>query len=124
MLYKRRGGPILNWDSGYPPHEYRAAETRGLGETPYVPDYILPGQPEQIGALELPDFTSIETMAGTAIGAYHGYKRTKSIGWTVGWAVLGGLFPLITGAIALAQGFAKPKTSASVPISERKTIKK
>jgi hypothetical protein len=30
------------------------------------------------------------------------------VGWAVGWAALGGLFPIITPAIALAQGFGRP----------------
>lgn len=41
--------------------------------------------------------------------AYHGYKRNRgAIGWTIGWALLGGIFPIITPAVALAQGFGKP----------------
>lgn len=46
-------------------------------------------------------------LAGTALGAYHGYKRTESVGWAIGWALLGGLFPFITVPVALAQGFGK-----------------
>lgn len=48
-------------------------------------------------------------LAGTALGAYHGYKRTGSVGWSIGWALLGGLFPFITVPVALAQGFGKPE---------------
>ena len=47
-------------------------------------------------------------LVGTGLGAYHGYKRTGSIGWAIGWALLGGLFPIITIPVAIAQGFAKP----------------
>ena len=43
--------------------------------------------------------------AGVALGAYHGYKRTDSVGWAVGWAVLGGLFPFVTIPVSIAQGF-------------------
>ena len=46
-------------------------------------------------------------VAGTALGAYHGYKRTESLGWAIGWALLGGLFPFITIPVAFAQGFGK-----------------
>lgn len=46
--------------------------------------------------------------ASIGICAYHGYKRNESVGWAIGWALLGGLFPIITPAIALAQGFGKP----------------
>lgn len=50
------------------------------------------------------------TLASGAASAYHGYKRNKSIGWSVAWFVLGSIFPIITPTIALAQGFAKPKS--------------
>lgn len=47
------------------------------------------------------------SIAGTAIGAYHGYKRHDS-GWAaVGWALLGGAFPVITVPVAFAQGIGK-----------------
>lgn len=49
------------------------------------------------------------SMAGAAAGAYHGYKRNGSVGWAIGWAMLGSIFPLITGGVAVAQGFGKPK---------------
>ena len=52
-------------------------------------------------------------VVGTAAGAYHGYKRTGSTGWAIGWALAGGLFPIITIPVALAQGFGKP--SAGFP---------
>lgn len=47
------------------------------------------------------------TLGGTAAGAYHGYKRNNSLGWAIGWALLGGLFPVITVSVAAAQGFGK-----------------
>lgn len=50
-------------------------------------------------------------LAGAGLGAYHGYKRTKSVGWALGYSAAGSLFPLVTGGIALAQGFGKPKGS-------------
>jgi hypothetical protein len=50
------------------------------------------------------------SMAGAGASAYHGYKRNRgSIGWTIGWAFLGGLAPPITVGVAFAQGFGKPK---------------
>jgi len=54
---------------------------------------------------------SIIMAAGVVGGAYHGYKRSRSVGWAVAWGLLGGMFPLITGGVALAQGFGKPKGS-------------
>lgn len=47
-------------------------------------------------------------VAGTvsmAAGAYHGYKRNQSVGWALWWALMGSTFPVLTPAIALAQGF-------------------
>ena len=52
----------------------------------------------------------VASLSGTAIGAYHGYKRNQgSVGWAIGWALLGGLFPVITVPIAFAQGIGDPK---------------
>lgn len=46
------------------------------------------------------------SLAGTALGAYHGYKRNRgSVGWAIVWGLLGGAFPIITVPVALAQGF-------------------
>lgn len=47
--------------------------------------------------------------AGTIAGAYHGYKRNNSIGWAIGWGLLGGAFPFFTIPVALAQGFGERK---------------
>lgn len=41
------------------------------------------------------------------IGAYHGWKRNKSVGWAIGWALLGGAFPEVAIPVALAQGISK-----------------
>lgn len=50
-------------------------------------------------------------LSAVSVGAsaFHGYRRNRgSIGWALGWGLLGGLFPIITPAIALAQGYGKP----------------
>ncbi len=52
---------------------------------------------------------SIASLAGTAIGAYHGYKRNDSVGWAIGWALLGGLFPIVVIPVAYAQGIGERK---------------
>lgn len=44
-----------------------------------------------------------------AAGAYHGYRRNQSLGWALVWGAMGGLFPIITPAVALAQGFGERK---------------
>lgn len=41
------------------------------------------------------------------IAAYHGYKRNKSAGWAVWWGFMGLLFPVLTPAVAIAQGYGK-----------------
>ncbi len=46
--------------------------------------------------------------AGVVLGAYHGYKRNDSVGWAIGWALLGGLFWPITIPVSIAQGFGQP----------------
>lgn len=46
----------------------------------------------------------------TVAMAYHGYKRTKSAGWALAWAAFGAVMPLIAPAIAVAEGFGKPKS--------------
>ncbi len=50
---------------------------------------------------------SILSTAGMVAGAYHGYKRNESVGWAIGWALLGSMFPYITIPVSLAQGFGK-----------------
>ena len=48
------------------------------------------------------------TVIGVVSGVYHGYKRNDSIGWAIGWGLLGGLFPYFTIPISIAQGYGKP----------------
>jgi len=51
-------------------------------------------------------------VASGAASAYHGYKRSRgSTGSAVGWGLLGTIFPIIVPAVALAQGFGKPKVT-------------
>jgi len=52
---------------------------------------------------------AIASVAGTGIGAYHGYKRNDSVGWAIVWALLGGLFPVVVIPVAYAQGIGKQK---------------
>lgn len=49
----------------------------------------------------------IIVIASTAASAYHGYKRNNSTGWAIWWGLMGAIFPIITPAIAVAQGFGK-----------------
>lgn len=52
---------------------------------------------------------SLAALASTGASAYHGYKRNHSVGWAIWWGIMGGLFPVVTPAIALAQGFGRRK---------------
>lgn len=48
--------------------------------------------------------------ASVGVSAYHGYKRHNgSVAWAIGWGFLGGIFPVVTPAIAFAQGLGKVK---------------
>ncbi len=60
----------------------------------------------------LPTWYSVASTLGSIALAYHGYKRTRSVGWAVGWAILGGMFWPIAVPIAVAQGFGKPESSS------------
>lgn len=49
------------------------------------------------------------SLISMGLSTYHGYKRHRgSIPWAIGWGILGGLFPIVTPAVAFAEGFAKP----------------
>ncbi len=70
-------------------------ELRGLGQG---------SMPAWFGALY-----GVLSVVSAGLGAYHGYKRHNgSVGWAIGWAALGTFAPVITPAVALAQGFGKP----------------
>jgi len=58
-----------------------------------------PAMRNAIGALSL---------LSAAASGYHGYKRNQSIGWGFVWFALGGMFPVFTPVIAVAQGYGKP----------------
>lgn len=58
---------------------------------------------------EISPFWTIASTVSSGLCAYHGYKRNDSVGWAIGWAFLGGLFPIITPVIAFAQGFGQRK---------------
>jgi hypothetical protein len=49
------------------------------------------------------------SLAGALTGAYHGYKRNQSIGWALGWGILGSMLPIFTIPLSLAQGFGERK---------------
>ena len=54
-------------------------------------------------------WAALSALSAGASG-YHGYKRhKKSYAWAALWALLGSAFPVVTPAVALAQGYGKPK---------------
>jgi len=51
-------------------------------------------------------------VVSSGASAFHGYRRSRgSVGAAVGWGLLGAFFPIITPAVALAQGYGKPKVA-------------
>ncbi len=75
------------------------AQVSGLGQQRYY------AEPTWLTTLRI-----VLGITGGALGTYHGYKRNRgSIGWAIGWGVLGYIFPIITTVVALAQGYGKPK---------------
>jgi len=52
------------------------------------------------------------SLVGSALCAYHGYRRSRgSLAWTFGWFLLGGAVPFLAVPVALAQGFGQPTVS-------------
>ena len=58
---------------------------------------------------EVPTAWKVAAAISSPLCAYHGYKRNKSIGWAIWWSLMGGMFPIFTPVIAVAQGFGKEK---------------
>ena len=93
-----------------------ASAGSGIFQDPYNPlfkdpDDVLKKVPMAtlgFGAEPWDTIHNMSSVVGMAAGAYHGYKRNDSVGWAVGWALLGGLFPIIAIPVAFAQGFGKP----------------
>jgi hypothetical protein len=75
-----------------------------------VPAIVSPWAPQraQLGAVYgVSPFWAYLAAVSSALSAYHGYKRNLSVPWAVGWGLAGALFPVITPAVALAQGFGR-----------------
>ena len=77
----------------------------GIAETPAVP--TAPAVPAQASSV-MPTVYGLAITASVAASAFHGYRRNNSIFWALAWAAIGGFAPVITPAVALAQGFGKP----------------
>jgi len=61
------------------------------------------------GGTDWESIWTVLSVAGAGIGAYHGYKRNDSVGWAIGWSLLGGFAPIIVIPVAFAQGIGKRK---------------
>lgn len=102
---------------------YRA--TPGVGDdaavaVPSSPAATLAPAPAEPQITPLGAALVIADIALTGALAYHGYRRNKSIGWALVWAVLGGAVPIIGVPVALAQGFAEPKQKSLTPNRRRR----
>jgi len=79
---------------------------------------IAPSGEPTTGTTNIADFRptpvmSVVIAASAAASAFHGYRRNEgSIGYALLWAGMGLLFPVITPAIAIAEGFAEPEGSS------------
>lgn len=59
--------------------------------------------------------------ASIVVSAVHGYKRHNgSVGAAVGWGVLGGIAPVVTPVVALAEGYGEPLPTANRPRAQRR----
>lgn len=118
MAYQRTGGPLLNWNRGRPPGwssgTGRSADARSLGSYETIPRA---GAPESIGDTAMDAIgtakDAIHSSTGrgvaAAASAYHGLKRTGSIGMALLYAAAGYVAPVLTPVITVAQGYAQKK---------------
>lgn len=83
-----------------------------------------PAAPPAAGGSTLSTLNTILSYGGMVAGAYHGYKRNNgSIGWAIGWAILGGMWPIAI-PIMLVQGFAKPASRTATSNKSRRRRRK
>lgn len=88
------------------------------------PKLIQLGEPADVPGTDWGTLWYILSVVGMGLSAYHGYARNKSVGWGIGWGVAGAIAPIITVPIALAQGFAKPASSAAFSSNPRAKMTK
>jgi hypothetical protein len=99
----------------YATQNYYTGTGLGLHHLGQAADQLSPGtaEPSSNDRLRWGIYGAL-SIVSSGLSAYHGYRRNRgSVGWAVGWALLGGIFPIITPAIAFAQGFGKPKVSSN-----------
>jgi hypothetical protein len=83
------------------------ASPDGLGATLRVLGDAEPQQVQQVSSVgrNLKIAFAVASVASAGACAFHGYRRNESVGWAIGWALLGATFPIVTVAVAMAQGF-------------------
>jgi len=94
-------------DSGDPGTTLSTSDTTGSS----LPATGNPPQMQHVGGTTFaggfsPFFWALSAVS-TGLSAFHGYRRNNSVGWAVVWGAAGALFPVLTPAIAFAQGFGK-----------------
>lgn len=68
-------------------------------------------------------FYAVARVVSPVACIYHGYKRNDSIGWALGWGLLGFFFPVVTPTVAVAQGFGKTARSGLGRSRRRRTFR-
>ena len=71
-----------------------------------------PGPPAQAPKVDTTKATAakLAKVAAAVVLGYHGWKRSGgSKLWTVGWAALGAVAPVLGGMVAVSQGFGRRK---------------
>lgn len=70
--------------------------------------------PAQRNYMPGPGWYALATVSSLA-SIYHGYRRNlprgpgKALGWGLWWGLMGTIFPLVTVAVGVAQGYGKPR---------------
>lgn len=116
------------YSPGYAIPDYILAEPPGRGTfttewlprgtiSQVIPDYM--AVPKATAGVTDVVYSQPVRLVSMAAMAYHGYKRNRSVGWAIAWALLGSAFPLIAPAVAVAQGYGKRKVRSN-PIRKRR----
>jgi len=146
FAYKRRGGPLLDWDGRSAPYQSRAGETRSLGGLGSLDLNVpRPGAPEIVSGYESPQpgaatihlgaepppaaksfDTGLIRKASALAAGFHGVRRNNgSIFWGVIWAAAAFITPfhgVLVPLFGAAQGFgqARPKSNPAKGRTKKK----
>jgi len=109
--------PLVPHVHPYPTRYHGPIWTQPQAMKPFLPTPYARAPYAGTGQSDAPVLTpaiGLVSAASAALSAYHGYRRHESVGWAVWWGVMGGLFPVITPAIAWAQGFGHHEKRAAM----------